>query len=260
MTIQLTIIRIEGYGPWTVSLGSDREADLQMLQASFYCDLQRVFSAKDCLVYSNRFDEYFAITSGLSVADHLIIESELAGLYKKLKLSMAIGNGTSPFQANLDANKARKMGKTSFNRARIFGQTALPVSISNHKLIDEAVQILHIDMNNSADLCSNLSPYEITSLIIRIHVSLSEEFLKRESLTFFIGGDNFMVVSNTLTKQEVEETLEEVTQEADVKLNCGIGMGRTGRRAANAATKALDTIRNLRRQGTELAVYEIKCL
>ena len=131
MTIQLTIIKIEEYGPWTITLGTDREAELQMLQANFYCDLQRLFSAKDCLVYSNRFDEYFAITNGLSVADHLVIESELAGLYKKLKVSMAIGNGVTPFQANLDAYDSRKMGKAITKRARIFAAAAVPSSISN---------------------------------------------------------------------------------------------------------------------------------
>ncbi len=39
MIIQLTIIRIEGYGPWTLTLGTDREAQLQMLQAKIYHDV-----------------------------------------------------------------------------------------------------------------------------------------------------------------------------------------------------------------------------
>jgi GTP cyclohydrolase IIa len=261
LTIQLTIIKIEEYGPWTITLGTDREAELQMLQANFYCDLQRLFSAKDCLVYSNRFDEYFAITNGLSVADHLVIESELAGLYKKLKVSMAIGNGVTPFQANLDAYDSRKMGKAITKRARIFAAAAVPSSISNSMpIVNEIVQIMHIDMNNSADMFSKLSPYEITSLVIKIYFRLSEEFLKKESLTFFVGGDNFMVVSNSATKQDAEETIKKVTRGTNVKLNCGIGIGRTGRKAANAATKALDTIRNLRHDGKHLPIYEVECL
>ena len=63
MTIQITIIRIEGYGHWTLSLGSDREARLQMLQSRMYYDVQRLFSERECLAYSNRFDEYFAISN-----------------------------------------------------------------------------------------------------------------------------------------------------------------------------------------------------
>ena len=91
--IQLTIIRIEGYGPWTVTLGNDREAQLQMLQAKIYHDVQRLFSAKDGIVFFNRFDEYFAITNGLGAGDHREIQSELAKTYKDLSMSMAIGAG-----------------------------------------------------------------------------------------------------------------------------------------------------------------------
>ena len=84
--IQLTIIRIEGYGPWTVTLGSDREAQLQMLQAKIYHDVQRLFSAKDGIVFFNRFDEYFAITNGLGAGDHLEIQRELVKAYKDLSM------------------------------------------------------------------------------------------------------------------------------------------------------------------------------
>jgi GTP cyclohydrolase IIa len=119
---------------------------------------------------------------------------------------------------------------------------------------------MHIDMNNSADIGSKLSPYEMTCLIIKIYARLSEEFVKKESLTFFLGGDNFMVVSNAATKQDAEETIMKVTQGTNIKLNCGIGIGRTGRKAANAATKALDTIRDLRHVGKDLPVYEVECL
>jgi len=261
LTIQLTIIRIEEYGPWTITLGSDREAQLQMLQAKFYYDLQRLFSAKDCLVYPNRFDEYFAITNGLSVSDHLLIESELSTIYKKLKLSMAIGYGGTPYQANLDAYKTRKIGEPDTKKARIFASATVPFSLSNSvPRVDEFVQIMHIDMNNSADKFSKLSPYEITSLIVKLYARLSEEFLKKESLTFFLGGDNFMVLSNAATKHEAEETIKKVTRGTNIKLNCGIGNGRTGRKAANAATKALDTIRELRHVGKDLPVYEVECL
>lgn len=255
MTIQLTIIKIEEYGPWTITLGTDREAELQMLQAKLYYDLQRLFSAKDCLVFSNRFDEYFAITNGLYLPDHLEIQNELMDLYSKLNLSMTIGNGVTPFQANFDAYESRKMGRAISEGARIFGTPTHSVPTVN-----EIVQIIHIDLNNSAKMFSKLSPYEITSLIVRIYSRLSEEFLKKESLTFFLGGDNFMVLSKAATKQDVEGTINKVTQEMNVRLNCGIGIGSTGRKAANAATKALDTIRNLRHGGKDLPIYEVQCL
>ena len=108
--IQLTIIKITGYGPWTLTLGSDREHKLQMLQSSLYNEAQNLFSEKNCLVFSNRFDELFAITNGLSLNDHVEIQKKLAKSFD-LKLSMTIGFGNSPFEANLKADKARNTMK-----------------------------------------------------------------------------------------------------------------------------------------------------
>ena len=108
MTIQITIIRIEGYGPWTLRLGSDREARLQMLQSRMYYDIQRLFSERECLVYSNRFDEYFAVSNGLSVAGHINIHNQLANMYPNLELSMTIGKGNTPFEANVNAHRSRQ--------------------------------------------------------------------------------------------------------------------------------------------------------
>jgi GTP cyclohydrolase IIa len=249
--IQLTIIRIEGYGPWTVTLGSDREAQLQMLQAKIYHDVQRLFSEKNCIVFFNRFDEYFAITNGLDALDHKEIQRELAEQYDDLKMSMAIGAGKTAFEANVNAYNARKEGKVLDNEARIFGNTLDDADIA---------QIMHIDVDSSTKVGDLLSPYEITALVMKVYSLLAEEFLKHHSLTFFLGGDNFMVISNGVTKEQADMVIKKVTTGIDIKLNCGIGIGKTGRKAAEGATKALDTIRDLRKEGKIQPIYEIRCL
>ena len=248
--IQLTIIRIEGYGPWTVTLGSDREAQLQMLQAKIYHDVQRLFSERNCIVFFNRFDEYFAITNGLDGLDHKEIHRELSALYVDLKMSMAIGVGETPFEANQNAYNARKKGRMLDNEARIFGNAFNDADI---------VQIMHIDVDSSTKVGDKLSPYEITSMVMKVYSSLAEEFLRLGSLTFFLGGDNFMVISNGVTKDLTDMVIKKVTAGIDIKLNCGIGIGKTGRRAAEGATKALDTIRDLRKKGKIQPIYEIRC-
>jgi GTP cyclohydrolase IIa len=262
LTIQITIIRIEGYGPWTLRLGSDREAALQMLQAKLYYDIQRLFSEVDCLVYANRFDEYFAISNGLSIRKHLTIQEELERLYGPLSLSMSIGSGRTPFEANITAYKARKESITLDKGTRIFGKMNLRTSSWNRRpnSNNNFVQIMHIDVNNSADLCSKLSPYEVTTLVSKIYLGLSRQFLKKGAMTFFIGGDNFMVISNKTSKQAAKKIIEMITKDTGIKLNCGMGTGRTGRKAAEAATRALDTIRALRKVGKNRTYYEIECL
>ncbi|MDQ4017249.1 MAG: GTP cyclohydrolase IIa [Thermoproteota archaeon] len=248
--IQLTIIRIEGYGQWTLTLGSDREAQLQMLQARIYHDVQRLFSERDSIVFFNRFDEYFAITNGLGVDDHLHIQHELTKLYDNMLMSMTIGAGKTAFEANLNAYRTRKEGRMLDGNSRIFG-TVLPQA--------DVAQIMHIDIDSSAKVGNWLSPYELTALVMKIYSRLAEEFLKHNSLAFFLGGDNVMVISNGMAKAQADVVLKKVTAGNDIKLNCGIGIGKTGRRAAEAATKALDTIRDLREEGKIQTIYEIQC-
>ncbi len=252
--IQLTIIRIEGYGPWTLTLGYDREAQLQMLQAKIYHDVQRLFSDRDCLVYFNRFDEYFAITNDLSVKEHVAIQRELAGLYNDLSMSMAIGSGDTAFGASISAYSARQGDKFADEPARVYGHTS--GDNSNNSM---SAQVMHIDVDSSTKLSGRLSPYEITALVMKVYSGLAEEFLKHKALTFFLGGDNFMVISNGVTGMQADEVIKKVTAGLDVKLNCGIGIGRTGRRAAEGATKALDTIRDLRDEGKIQTIYEVRC-
>jgi|SRR5215203_1561489 GTP cyclohydrolase IIa len=248
--IQLTIIRIEGYGQWTLTLGSDREAQLQMLQARIYHDVQRLFSERDSIVFFNRFDEYFAITNGLDIDDHRHIQHELTKLYDNMLMSMTIGVGKTAFEANLNAYRTRKEGRMLDSNARIFGSLQHQADIA---------QIMHIDIDSSTKVGNWLSPYELTALIMKIYSTLAEEFLKHNSLAFFLGGDNVMVISNGMTKEQADEVLKKVTAGNDIKLNCGIGIGKTGRRAAEAATRALDTIRDLREEGKIQTIYEIQC-
>ena len=248
--IQLTIIRIEGYGQWTLTLGSDREAQLQMLQARIYHDVQRLFSERESIVFFNRFDEYFAITNGLGVDDHLHIQHELTKLYDNMLMSMTIGAGKTAFEANLNAYRTRKEGRMLDGNSRIFGSVQPQADVA---------QIMHIDIDSSAKVGNWLSPYELTALVMKIYSRLAEEFLKHDSLAFFLGGDNVMVISNGMSKEQADVVLKKVTAGNDIKLNCGIGIGKTGRRAAEAATKALDTIRDLREVGKIQTIYEIQC-
>jgi GTP cyclohydrolase IIa len=247
--IQLTIIRIEGYGPWTVTLGSDREAQLQMLQAKIYHDVQHFFHERNCIVYFNRFDEYFAITNGLDAKAHREIQRQLSSAYPDLKMSMAVGAGDTALQANQNAYSARKEEKLIDGKPGIFG--------SVHKA--DIAQIMHIDVDSSTKVGDTLSPYEVTALVIKVYSGLADEFLKRGALTFFLGGDNFMVISNGVGKEQADEVIRKVAAGIDIRLNCGIGIGSTGRKAAEAATRALDTIRELRKVGKIQPIYEIRC-
>ncbi len=249
--IQLTIIKITGYGPWTLTLGSDREHKLQMLQSSLYNEIQNQFSEKNCLVFSNRFDELFAITNGLSIDDHVKIQKKLAESFN-IQLSMTIGYGDSPFEANLKADEARKSKIILEKEHNIFGYV--------DGKADQLVQIMHMDVDDSTSISAKKSPYEISSLMFKLYSEMSEFFLTKNSLTFFMGGDNFMIVTSGNGKEYAMKFLDSMKEKYDVALNCGIGTAKTAREAAKLATKSLDTIRELRDSGKNMQrVLELTC-
>jgi GTP cyclohydrolase IIa len=259
MTIQITIIKIEEYGPWTLKLGSDREGQLQIFQANLYSLLQKMFSDRDAIVYFNRFDELIAISNGISLEDHLAIESEISEIYKDLNISMSIGIGKTPFEANIAAYHSRKNNELVLNSKFVYADEEVRSLYRNANQLpkDMFTQILHLDIDNSTKVSNVQSPYEITSRIMRIFANLIELFVEQKAMTFFVGGDNFMSISNTVTKEKAMEIIDKIYKTENIKLNCGIGIARTGRKAVQAATEALDTIRYLRDQGIISPIYEI---
>ena len=257
MNIQLTIIKIEGYGPWTLTLGSDREAELQMLQAEIYHDLQNLFSKYNCLVFFNRFDEYFVITNTLTLQNHISIIKEISLKHPELCISFTIGNGKTPLDANIDAYQARKNGKFLDKEFLIYGDV-YDLSDVSSSLNERKIKILHIDISGSSGIGNHISPYETTVKVMKSYVLLMDKFLKKNSLTFFLGGDNFMIISDLIEKDEISYLLNSISDELDIKFNCGIGFGNTSRESAKNATEALDLIRKLRKKGQIIPIYEIK--
>jgi GTP cyclohydrolase IIa len=246
--IQITIIKINDYGPWTLTLGSDREHELQMLQASLYKEIQKFFSEKNSLVFLNRSDEFFAITNGLSLDDHIEIQKKLESLFD-LKLSMAIGFAENPFDANLKAHEGKKSQVFLNKEYNIYG-------FLNGKE-DEMVTILHLDVENLTSRLKSMSPYEISFYIFQLYSKMSEFFLNKKAMTFFLGGDNFMVVTNENGKKIAREFLDTLKKDQRIILNCGIGTGTSAREAAKLSTKSLDIIREIRDSGKEKPeIYE----
>ena len=248
--IQITIIKITGYGPWTLTLGSDREHKLQILQSSLYKEIQKLFSEKNCLIFANRFDELFAITNGLSLNDHIEFQKKLRESFE-LELSMTIGYGQSPFEANIQADKARKSKSILNKELNIFGYV--------DGKSEQTVTIIHMDVDGSTSISVKKSPYEISSLIFKLYSEMLEFFLAQNSLTFFMGGDNFMIVSSQTGNENIVKFLELIEKKYGISMNCGIGTAKTAREAANLATKSLDTIREMRDSGKKQRVLELTC-
>ncbi|QMU53995.1 MAG: GTP cyclohydrolase IIa [Nitrosopumilus sp.] len=249
--IQLSILKIAEYGPWTLTLGSDREHELQMIQSSLYKEVQKLFSDKNCIVFLNRSDEFFVVTNGLDLDDHIYIQKSLGKLFD-VKLNISIGYGNSPFEANLKAYEGKKNEVILNAEYNIFGFIKQKLELN--------ASIMHLDVDDLSSRRKTSSPYEISSIIFELYSKMSKFFLEKNSLTFFMGGDNFMVVSNDDAKNSVQTFINMIKNDDKISLNCGIGNASTGRDAVKLATKSLDTIREIRDSGKEKPeVYELSC-
>jgi GTP cyclohydrolase IIa len=213
-----------------------------MLQATLYLHIQKLFSKRNCLAFLNRSDEFFVVTNGLTLDDHILIQKKLEESFE-LKLSMSIGFADTPFDANLKAYEGKKYTVILNKEHNIFG------SVNGYA--DQKVTIMHFDVDNLSSKRKIKSPYEISSLMFKLYSLMSEFFLARKSMAFFMGGDNFMVVANDDAKEMGREFIDRTKKDLGILLNCGIGIGKTSREAAKLATQSLDKIREIRDSGKE---------
>jgi GTP cyclohydrolase IIa len=262
VTYQTTVIKLEGYGPWTLSLGGDREYQLQILQSNIYSDLQDLFSNKNGIVFSNRFDEFIAVTNQIDLDGHGEIYDKISKKYNKISMAMTIGIGVTPLESNKKSYYIKNKKEYCIRSGIYAEKENLMKEPRDSKEIDlsmgKDIKILHVDINNSTAIVKNLSAYEITNLIINLYSKISDIFLKEESLAFYLGGDNFMIIAKkNMTLGKVKEIIEMLTISTKINLNCGIGNGKTGRKAAEMATTSLDLIRDFRQNGTIINVYEL---
>ncbi|MDC0208302.1 GTP cyclohydrolase IIa [Nitrosopumilus sp.] len=247
--IQLSILKITEYGPWTLTLGSDREHELQMLQASLYKQVQKLFSAKNCLVFLNKSDEFFVVSNGLSLEDHIEIQKSVKESFE-VSLTISIGYGESPFDANLKAYDGKQNSVVLNEEHSIYG------FIDNS--LEFNVSIMHLDVDDLKSKRKDNSPYEISLKVFELHSKIGRYFIEKNSLSFFLGGDNYMVIASDDAKNSVQNFIDMIKNDEQISLNCGIGNAKTSRDAAKLATKSLDTIREIRDSGKQKPdVYEL---
>jgi GTP cyclohydrolase IIa len=247
--IQLSILKITEYGPWTLTLGSDREHELQMLQASLYKQVQKLFSAKNCLVFLNKSDEFFVVSNGLSLEDHIEIQKSVKESFE-VSLTISIGYGESPFDANLKAYDGKQNSVILNEEHSIYG------FIDNS--LEFNVSIMHLDVDDLKSKRKDNSPYEISLKVFELYSKIGRYFIEKNSLSFFLGGDNYMVIASDDAKNSVQNFIDMIKNNEQISLNCGIGNAKTSRDAAKLATKSLDTIREIRDSGKQKPdVYEL---
>jgi len=238
--VQVTLIQIDNYGPWTGTLGNDREHRLQVLQADLYSTLQNSFSMKNGLVFFNRFDETLAVTNGISEAEHKEIQSNVQELFP-FTVSMSIGIGVTPFKAQVQASKMLHAAGSAQSEYRS-GVLAMKETL---KLDEAYAQIIHIDVDGITAISDHSFAFETSIRLQRAHLDLMMLFGELDSLLFYLGGDNFMAVTPNLTEETVSTQLSRYSLNG-LPLKFGLGRAQTARKAAEIATMQLEHVRHER--------------
>lgn len=238
--IQMTLIQIDNYGPWTVTPRPRTESDLQILQAELFADVQRQIAAKKGLVFFTRFDNMLAVTNGLDAEDHMRIQRSIKNRYP-ITISMGVGAAETAHDAQRLATEAlqREGGAQSSERKEILAIDSLVDPE------DSFVQMAHIDINSVTETLTDIeSAFDTSFMVNRAQHYLMTKLREQKALLFFIGGDNFMSPCNGLSEEEIQNILIEIDEEIGIGLKAGIGRSPNAEDSAYMADIGLEIIRD----------------
>lgn len=240
---QLTLIQIDNYGPWTVTPEPRREVDLQTLQSRLYADLSQLFGNCEGYIFFTRFDNMVAVTNGLSMNDHTLIQESVKNRYP-VTISLGVESGTTPVQALDDATRHIQETGSAQDKSRreiLVGQT-----IDAEYMRETDVQLAHFDVNDATGKYTD----QLNAFDSFIHIEQGYAELMRymreshDSLSFFVGGDNIISVCPALGTAEYEDAIAHVKETVGVELKVGVDRAATAQDAGMAAKHALEECRD----------------
>ena len=239
---QVTLIQIDNYGPWTVTPEPRREVDLQTLQSRLYADLSQLFGNREGYVFFTRFDNMVAVTNGLDSDAHALIQESIGNRYP-VSISLSIATDPSPASALgtatnqlQDAGSAQDRGRTEILRGDPIPETERG---------EDDVQIAHFDVNDATGKYTDqLNEFDSFINIEQGYAELMQ-YMRRahDSLSFFVGGDNIIVVCDAVDESGYFDAIEHVREAVDIELKVGVGTDRTAQAAGMAAKHALEICR-----------------
>jgi len=239
---QLTLIQIDNYGPWTVTPEPRREVDLQTLQSRLYADLSQLFGNREGYVFFTRFDNMVAVTNGLDIDAHSLIQESVGNRYP-VTVSLSIAVDSSPAAALGTATDQLQDAGSAQDGERTEVLRGTPLADENRS--DDDVQIAHFDVNDATGKYTDqLNEFDTFINIEQGYAELMRYMRKaHDSLSFFVGGDNIIVVCEDVDDVGYLDAIEHVRESVGVELKVGVGTDRTAQAAGMAAKHALEICR-----------------
>jgi GTP cyclohydrolase IIa len=239
-SIQLALVQIDEYGPWTVTPAPRRETDLQRLQAELYADLAEFVGEHDGYAFYGRFDNMFAVSNGVDPEVYTRFQRRVRNRYP-VTVSVGVGRGETPVDAlGVASERLQASGSAQdADRREVFaaGEGAPTgrdrVTIAHFDVVDATGSLT--DRHNAVD--ANLA-------VRRATLELAERLREaHDSVAHFVGGDNVIAVCPRLDPAAVNATIAEVREETGIELQVGVGRGETAHAAGDEAKHALEVCR-----------------
>jgi len=238
--LQVALVQIDDYGPWTVTPEPRRETDLQALQASLFADFATFVGRHDGYAFYGRFDNMVAVVNDLDPAVFARFQRQVRNRYP-VTVSVGVGLAETPVEALGEASdRLQAAGSAQDGTRREILAAGTEASIETGP-----VTVGHFDVVDvTGSLTDRENAVDATLAIRRATLELAT-YLRAEhdSLAHFVGGDNIIAICPDLTPAAFDDAIEHVRAETGIELQVGIGRGPTAHDAGAAAKEALEQCR-----------------
>ena len=230
--MRIGVLELIGYREWTEELGSDREWIIQSIQSGLYKFLQEEFSRINGFVLPLRYDYYVLILNNVDMEESKNIISKLARI-SPVPLKLAVSCEETPYKAQMKATQTLRKCNNTF----------CIDDCSNR--VDSRIAAAHFDINSFTRKIESISVYDTFIEIEELCIDISLKMKNIGGITQYLGGDNIV----SFFSPTKIENLKEIISRDDLKV--GVGIAYTARKAMELASKALDTIRLMRKEGVQ---------
>ncbi len=234
--MKIGVLELVGYREWTEELGSDREWIIQTIQSGIYKFLQEEFSRANGFVLPLRYDYYILVLNGVNIDDVRRISMKLTDI-SPVPIKLVISCGDTPYEAQSKATSMLK-GCT--------GVICTGNCSNKNEHEAQKIAVAHFDINSFTKKIELASVYDTFIEIEELCINLSLKMRSIGGITQYLGGDNIVAF---LSPNKIDDLRKIILEKDLVDLKVGVGIAYTTRRAMELASKALDTIRSMRKSG-----------
>ena len=238
--VQLSLVQLDNYGPWTVTPSPRRETDLQSMQAHLYADFADFVGRDDGYAFFDRFDNIIGVTNGIDRRTHERLQEHVRNHYP-VTASVGIGAAETPLAALGKATRQLQHAGSAQDPTR----TEILATEGTVAAGEGEVTIAHFDIVDVTGSYTDAKNAARTTLDVRRATLELAEYMQTEhdSVARFVGGDNIIAVCPRLPESVFDDARAAVRQRADVEMQVGVGRGRTAHDAGYRAKLALEECR-----------------